>query len=691
MDLGRRHDRASGLAIAGLLVFVGGLAALAVLVPVGHGFAPKGGGWFIPAVVGGVFTLHPLLIAVPWAACFVLGLVDLHNPWRVEHLDLLALAGFFPVAMLLSDDAAQAGLWLAAACLCWLLLRMLGVALGIRRMPELRPSVSSRRLLQAILLLLLVRLASLAGGNILDVGQASSLGAWRLLHGLHLYGAVSWPGPGGLQVYRPDTYSPFAYYAYLPFVAIFPPAPALAATLLPALCFDALTLAGLYKIGLRLGGRPLGQAFVFAYLLFPFPDLSLTSQTNDGLIAALCVWTIAAGAERPAARGLLMAAAALTKFLPGLLALQFLGIRKGRRRYALTLFISLAAMLAWPVITSGPAQFLDSTVGYQLIQRGGGAQFSIWTYLPHAALVARPVLAAALLLLALSPLLRPPVRDVREHAALAAALLIGAQLLLGYWFYSYLTWCYPLLIIAIIRAGPDHGPGRATGSSLWSWRTGQAWGDSPPAGGAEDLRRGGERHRCVRAGQLVDLVDGEPGPLDGQSGVPAAVAAADQPWPDGGVQGPLDATSPGGAGLDVFEEPQFAAGLEDTADLGQRLVLVGDAAQDEGGDRDVEEGVVGGQVAGGTVDDLDRDGGLRGVGLGDGPQVGFRLDRDHLGDRGRVVGEVEAVAGSDFDHPSGRAADERLAVSSDTLFHEEARAGVPAGEEGVAVTHGVLP
>ena len=112
-------------------------------------------------------------------------------------------------------------------------------------------------------------------------------------------------------------------------------------------------------------------------------------------------------------------------------------------------------MLAWPVITSGRLEFLDSTVGYQLIQRGGGVQFSIWTYLPPAALVARPLLAAALVLLALSPLVRPPVQDAREHAALAAALLIGAQLLLGYWFYSYLTWCYPLLIIAMVQARPD--------------------------------------------------------------------------------------------------------------------------------------------------------------------------------------------------------------------------------------------
>jgi hypothetical protein len=456
--MSRRLARAAERAILGLLVFgfICGLGVLAALVPVGHGFVPRGGGWFTPAVVGGAFTLHPLLVAVPSAACFVLGLLDWRRPWRVEHLDLLALAGFFPVAVLLSDDLSQAGLWLAAVCLGWLFSRMLGVAFGMWRMPELRPSISSRRLGLAILILLLVRIGSVARGNVLDVGQASSLGAWRVLHGLHLYGAVVWPGPGGLRIYRPDSYGPFAYYAYIPFAAVFPPAPAQLATLLPAACFDALTLTGLHTLGRRLGGRPLAQAFVFAYLLYPFPDLSLMAETNDALIAALCVWAIVAATERPAARGLLMAAAALTKFLPALLALQFLGIRTGRSRYALTFVASLAAMLAWPLITSGPAQFLDSTLGYQLIQRGGGIQFSIWTSMPHVAIVARPVLAAALVLLALAPMARPPVRDPRQHAALAAALLIGAQLLLGYWFYSYLTWCYPLLIIAIIQARSGH-------------------------------------------------------------------------------------------------------------------------------------------------------------------------------------------------------------------------------------------
>lgn len=109
---------------------------------------------------------------------------------------------------------------------------------------------------------------------------------------------------------------------------------------------------------------------MFAYLLYPFTDLSLTAETNDALIAALCVWAIVA-AQRPVTRGLLIAAAAVTKFVPALLAFQFLGVKRGRSRYVLTLAAALAGMLAWPLITSGVMQFLDSTVGYQLTQRGG--------------------------------------------------------------------------------------------------------------------------------------------------------------------------------------------------------------------------------------------------------------------------------------------------------------------------------
>jgi hypothetical protein len=57
-----------------VLAFIAGPGLPAAWVPVGHGFMPEGGGWFKPEVAGGQFTLHPLLGAVPSAACFVLGL-----------------------------------------------------------------------------------------------------------------------------------------------------------------------------------------------------------------------------------------------------------------------------------------------------------------------------------------------------------------------------------------------------------------------------------------------------------------------------------------------------------------------------------------------------------------------------------------------------------------------------------------
>jgi hypothetical protein len=62
--------------------------------------------------------------------------------------------------------------------------------------------------------------------------------------------------------------------------------------------------------------------------------------------------------------------------------------------------------------------------------------------------------------------------------------------------------------------------------------------------------------------------DHETSSFDRCGGVAAAVTAAAEPWPDGGVEGFLDAASAGGGGLDVFEEAQLAAGFEDAADLG---------------------------------------------------------------------------------------------------------------------------
>ena len=77
-----------------------------------------------------------------------------------------------------------------------------------------------------------------------DVGTASALGAYKLLHGQSLY---------YFSLGHGDTYGPIAYLAYTPFELLFPgnwgylPA-ARAATI----TFDLLTIAGLIVLGWRL-------------------------------------------------------------------------------------------------------------------------------------------------------------------------------------------------------------------------------------------------------------------------------------------------------------------------------------------------------------------------------------------------------------------------------------------------------
>jgi hypothetical protein len=103
-------------------------------------------------------------------------------------------------------------------------------------------------------------------------------------------------------------------------------------------------------------------------------------------------------------------------------------------------------------------------------------------------------------LLALSPMLRATAISPRQQAALAAALLIGGQLLLGYWFYNYLAWCYPLLLVAIIHPRTERGPADRSACLL------------------EDLDRVADVDHGTRARLVGDQVDAEPDLL-----VPAAM------------------------------------------------------------------------------------------------------------------------------------------------------------------------
>ena len=103
------------------------------------------------------------------------------------------------------------------------------------------------------------------------------------------------------------------------------------------------------------------------------------------------------------------------------------------------------------------------------------------------------------------------------------------------------------------------------------------------------------------------------------------------------------------AGDDVFVEAQLAAGPDHAVKLGERAVLVGDRAEDEAGDRGVDDALVKWHVVSdaGHHAHWHRRAHRRLGGAGSERRLG--LDRDDLGDLGRVVREVEPVTGSDLD------------------------------------------
>jgi hypothetical protein len=113
------------------------------------------------------------------------------------------------------------------------------------------------------------------------------------------------------------------------------------------------------------------------------------------------------------------------------------------------------------------------------------------------------------------------------------------------------------------------------------------------------------------------------------------------------------------------------------------LVQVGGRAQHQAGDRRVEAGVLGGQGLGGAVDHPDQCWRPIGGGACQAAQVGFWLHRQDLGDRGRVVREVQAVTRTDLDDAAGQAGEQPAAMLGHLGVHQAADPRVQAGEEGV--------
>jgi len=218
-----------------------------------------------------------------------------------------------------------------------------------------------------------------------------------------------------------------------------------------AIFFDLLCVGGLFLLGRRIRGPTMGLALAYAWAAFPFTLYAMNTNSNDALVAALLIAVLLV-AHRPAARGVVGALAGMAKFAPLALAPLLLFQRPRSWRFVAA-FAATVAVVMIPVWAQGDVGlFYDRTIAFQ---NGRDAPFSVWGtwHWPEAL---RTVVQAGAVLFALAVAVVPRRRDVIGLAALAGAILIALQLGITYWFYLYVVWFFPLVLVALI--GQDAEP-----------------------------------------------------------------------------------------------------------------------------------------------------------------------------------------------------------------------------------------
>jgi len=425
--------------------------------------------------------LNAPYVFLPLCVLFLVGLIDWRRPWRVATLDLVVLLGFGISHYFFNQAEVGVSVPLVYPALLYLLGRALWI--GLRGRGEgIRPVWPAAWLLVAALFLMGLRIGlNMADSGVIDVGYAGVVGADRITHGEPVYD--NFPG----DVSQGDTYGPANYLAYVPFEAIWPWQGTwddLPAGHGAAVAFDLATFFLLIWLGLRIrpgpAGRKLAATLAFGWAAYPYTAYALESNSNDTLVGALLIAVLLALA-RPAAKGVLAGLATLTKFAPVLLAPMLAtssaaggtaaGVPHsgGRRRrpstwgraavtgpaalvFGAAFLLTVVALMTWPAIDPGLHTVYDRTIAYQ---SGRDSPFSIWGQVAGL----EPLRVAILVgvgVLAVSFAFWPRRKTLVQVAALGAALLIGLQLTAQHWFYLYIVWFFPLLLVAMtIRESPE--------------------------------------------------------------------------------------------------------------------------------------------------------------------------------------------------------------------------------------------
>jgi hypothetical protein len=434
-------------------------------------------------------TVNAPYIWLPLCAIFVLGLLDWRRPFRLAHLDLLVIvAGFGLSHYFFNRGNIGASVPLAYPPLLYLLARALW--LGFRRVKGtgLRPSIPIKVLAVMTLIVIGGRVAlNVADSNVIDVGYSGVIGADRIADRKPIYGNFPSDDQSG------DTYGPVAYYAYVPFEQAFPWSGAwddLPAAHAASIFFDLGTIAILFLLGRRFrrgrAGTELGILLCFAWAACPYTAFALESNTNDALVsltlaaALLCLTS-------PVARGISLALSSMTKFAPLALGPLFAtygatvvdpsvsraggaesrsAARAARplpnsatgpaRRY-LRVIVPFTAAFAITIAVVSFQALQDpglSTFWHRTIAEQGGrdSPFSIWGQ-DHSLGWLQAVVKVAVVGLALLVAFRPRRRDHVTVAALGAAVMIAMQLTVDHWFYLYIPWFLPFLLIALLASG----------------------------------------------------------------------------------------------------------------------------------------------------------------------------------------------------------------------------------------------
>jgi hypothetical protein len=415
-------------------------------------------------------------IWLPLCALFLVPFFDPRRPFRILHLDLLVLVGGFGVShFFFNKGEIGTSVPLVYPVLAYFLGRMLIAAFRPRRSAgPLVPIVPAAFLVVGIVLLGGLRIGlDLTSGRVADVGYASAVGAYRIQHEEPLY------VDSGRNDLHFDTYGPVNYLAYDPFVRVLEPSEQqlqgssnydLAAARVAAIVFDLLTLIGLFLLGLRLrsgrAGRMLGLALAYGWVSFPYTLFPLMTNGNDTLIAMFLVYALLGLTSTPA-RGALIALAGAAKFAPLVLAPLFAtGRGEGSRLRSWTSFCMVFALVMMVAVVpyipgdGGLKVFYSQTIGFQLDRE---SPFSVWGQ--NSGLEPLLWLAkVAVIGLAVAVAFIPRRRDTLQVAALGAAVLIATQSLAVHWFYLYIVWFAPFLLVALFgehstaRGGRDTEP-----------------------------------------------------------------------------------------------------------------------------------------------------------------------------------------------------------------------------------------